>query len=230
MTKKIAVFVEGLTEQEFTLKLITELTGRRNISFEIAMQRNGHLSTVEVRKKNTATPEIHILIANCCCDNQVKSQIRDQYNNLLSVGYSMIIGLRDVFPFSHSEIPDLEENLYTGLPNGAVPIKIHLAIMEIEAWFLEEITHFQRIDSKLSKQSLVDNGFNPLTTRAHELPNPARTLDDIYSTVEKRYQKSRRQIQRTVNSLSYEELYTNVRSNSPSLDQYVSCLEDAVFN
>lgn len=229
MTRKLAVFVEGLTEQEFVIKLITELAGTRDIAFEVALQKNGHLSIVEMRCNENSTPELHILVANCSCDNQVKSQIRDQYQRLKAADYSMIIGLRDVYPFSASEIPQLKENLNTGLPNDSIPIHLHLAIMEIEAWFLEELSHFPRIDARLNINHLISNGFDPNSTRAYQLPNPAKTLDDIYKETDKRYNKNKRQIQRTVDALCYEELYMNVRQNSASLDTFISSLETGMF-
>ena len=142
----------------------------------------------------------------------------------------MIIGLRDVYPFEISEIQQLRDNLHIGLPNGPIPIHLHLAIMEIEAWFLEELSHFKKIDPRLDIDSLVSNGFDPNSIRAHQLPNPAKTLDEIYKTVEKRYSKNRRQIQRTVDALSYEELYMNVRDNSGSLDEFINSLELGMFD
>lgn len=229
MTRKLAVFVEGLTEQEFVIRLLTELAGSRDIVFELALQRNGHLSIVEMRTGKSADPELHILIANCCCDNQVKSQIRDQYSSLKNAGYSMIIGLRDVYPFGPHEIPQLKESLLIGLPEGPIPIHLHLAVMEIEAWFLEEISHFNKIDDRLEIKNLEANGFDPNKIRADQILNPAKTLDDIYKTVEKRYAKNRRQIQRTVDALSYENLYINVRQQSASLNEFINSLEAGIF-
>lgn len=49
MTKKFAVFVEGLTEQEFTIRLLTELAGRHGITFEVHHQHLGRLALSELR-------------------------------------------------------------------------------------------------------------------------------------------------------------------------------------
>jgi hypothetical protein len=96
MTKRFAVFVEGLTEQEFTIRLLTELAGKHGIEFEVHRQDRGYLSLVDFIPHES--PVIHVLVANCCNDGQVKSQIKDQYNSLKSAGYSLIVGLRDVYP------------------------------------------------------------------------------------------------------------------------------------
>ena len=183
MTKKFAVFVEGLTEQEFTIRLLTELAGNHGIAFEIHRQDRGYLSLVDFIPHES--PVIHVLVANCCNDGQVKSQIKDQYNSLKSAGYSLIVGLRDVYPFTHNDIADLEKSLLIGLPTGSLPIHLHLAIMEIEAWFLEEITHFSRIDNKITSAELIASGFDVNSTCACDLPHPAETLDKIYKSVGK---------------------------------------------
>lgn len=227
MPKKLAVFVEGLTEQEFTIRLITELAGSRGVGFEIHKQTNGYLSLIECRPHPTSV--IHVLVANCCNDAQVKSQIADQYISLQRAGYSLIIGLRDVYPLNHSDIPKLEANLMIGLPTGIPAINMHLAILEIEAWFLEDLTHFERIDPSITLASVITNGFDHINVRAADLPNPAKTLDAIYSSVGKGYKKNKRHIERTVEALSYENMYKDVTKNSPSLKGFISSLEHGIF-
>jgi hypothetical protein len=227
MTKKFAVFVEGLTEQEFTIRLLTELAGRHGIEFEVHRQDRGYLSLVDFIPHES--PVIHVLVANCCNDGQVKSQIKDQYNSLKSAGYSLIVGLRDVYPFKHNDIADLEKSLLIGLPTGSLPIHLHLAIMEIEAWFLEEITHFPRIDNKITSAELIASGFDVNSTCACDLPHPAETLDKIYKSVGKWYNKDKRRRERTINALSYEELYVNTRKRAPSLEKFITSLEAGLF-
>lgn len=232
MSRKFAVFVEGYTEQEFTIRLLAELAGKRGIEFEIHQQYGGSLSFVELRTGQVTVeyPDlIHVLVVNCRNDSQVKSQIKDQYNSLLSAGYSLIVGLRDVYPIAPNEIQQLENALQIGLPTGTLPIHLHLAIMEIEAWFLEETTHFQRVDQNITLQTLMTNGFDCNAIQAHSLSHPADTLDKIYQTVGKRYAKKSNQIQRTIEAISYEELYENTRHKAPSLECFISSLEEGLF-
>lgn len=228
MTKKFAVFVEGLTEQEFTIRLLTELAGRHGITFELHRQHQGSLSFSELRSHET--PVIHVLVANCCNDGQVKSQIKDRYQSLKLAGYSLIIGLRDIYPFCHDDIAKLEENLLVGLPcDDDLPIHIHLAVMEIEAWFLEEVKHFSRIDKNISIDELIASGFDHTKIRAYELPHPAETLSKIYQSVGKGYSKNKRQVQRTIDALDYEELYVNTCQKAPSLASFIASLEAGLF-
>lgn len=227
MTKKLAIFVEGITEQEFVIRLLTELAGNRNIAFEIHRQNKGHLTLVDLR--SPLSPDIHVLVANCCNDAQVKSQIIDQYAKLKLAGYSLIVGLRDVYPLGHADIHKLEAGLKIGLPIGTPAIRLHVAILEIEAWFLEELTHFARIDPSITLPTVISNGFDYLNTRASDLSHPATILDDIYKSVGKRYSKKTRQIQRTVEALSYEDMYVNVSSKSPSFNKFLLSLEEGMF-
>jgi hypothetical protein len=227
MTRKLAVFVEGLTEQEFTIKLLKELAGSHGISFVIHTQHKGTLNFTELR--SNPSPEISVLVANCATDGQVKSQIRDRYSNLKAAGYELIIGLRDVHPISYSEISKLEALLMDQLPVDSVPISMHLAIMEIEAWFIEETSHFSKIDSQITPAHLVTGGFDPATEKAHELENPAKILNAIYKTVGKSYNKSKKHIERTVNAIDYTELYLNTKNRAPSLEKFISALERGVF-
>lgn len=237
MSKKIAVFVEGLTEQEFTIRLLTELAKNIGIVLEIKKQYCGTLSFVELRTLHTNAQHpqhVHVLIANCCSDAQVKQQIRDNYNSLSSQGYSLIVGLYDIYPLTHNEIQDVMNALPLGLPTGNIPIELHLAILETEAWFLEELTHFSRIDKKITTKEIVVNGFDHNNVLAYTLPHPAQTLDKIYKSAGKRYtdndgKKNGKRIKRTVDALSFTELYNKTRHKAPSLDQFITSLEMGIF-
>ncbi len=238
MSRKFAVFVEGLTEQEFTIRLLTELAVKCGIVLEIQKQYRGTLSFIELRNLHTSPQHpqpIHVLIANCCNDNQVKQQIKDNYKTLDAQGYSLIVGLYDVYPLTHSEIQNVLDAQPIGLPNGGIPIQLHLAILEIEAWFLEEITHFSRIDSKITAKKLVNNGFDHNKFSADTLSHPSKTLDDIYKSVGKRYidndgRKKGGRIKRTVDALSLVELFDNTRRKVPSLDKFITSLETGLFS
>jgi len=228
MTRKFAVFVEGLTEQEFTIRLLTELASNYHIEFKIYKQHRGQLTYSELRSiMENGSPSVQVLIVNCCNDEQVKSQIIDQYASLTAAGYNLIVGLRDVYPLTHSDINKLTEHLFTGMPNSNIPVHLHLAILEIEAWFIEESTHFSRIDENITSSQLASAGIDSKGL-ALTLEHPAKTLDLVYQSVGKRYNKNKRQIQRTIDALSYEELYINTRHKTPSLDGFIKSLEEGL--
>lgn len=229
--RKIAVFVEGLTEQEFTVALVTELVGSKGLHVALEKQFKGMVTITPVSPPVNA--DFYVLIVDCAADGQVKTQINDQYNSLIAAGYSSIIGLRDVFPFTSADIQQLSNTLNMGLPSIPIKPKMLLAVMEIEAWFLAEKTHFPRINPALTVQNIVANGFDIQTTSADSWPNPADTLHRIYKLAQAAYaskgKKSRRRIIRTIKSLSFESLYIDIRQQLQDLNEYISALETALY-
>ena len=229
MTIKIAVFTEGYTEQEFVVRLIKEIIGKRTVDFHMFSQEYGSLTYVTAVNSGALTPDFEVMVANCNTDNQVKPQIIETYNNLVTRGYHHIIGLRDIFPLTLVDLANVEAVLYEGLPAGNVPITIHLSVLEVEAWFLEEVTHFQKIDPTITDQMIINGGFDHHSIRAISLAHPSKTLDQIYKLVSKRYTKQKNRISRTVRALSYEEIYLNVRQKDTYLDSFIQTLENSLF-
>lgn len=225
---KIALFVEGLTEETFFSRLLQEMAGTRKLQIDIRKQFKGSLQA-HIRSSAPPHPlDWYVLIANCQNDEQVKTQIIDNYQSLGAQGYQLIIGVRDVYPMTHADLPKLRANLGVGLPDGEIPVEVHLAVMETEAWFLEEHTHFNRIDTGLTDDVIKTAGFDFSTTCAEDLPNPANTLNVIYQSVGKAYRKTRRQVQRTVDAIDYRRLGTDVRMRSTSFAAAIGALEAAL--
>lgn len=228
--KKIAIFVEGQTELELTCKLLIEIAGKRKIALEIKEQHRGVLNFIELRSNtnNNSNPEIYILLVNCNTDNQVKSQIAEQHASLTASGYTKIIGLRDVFPFQHSDIPRIDSLMSAGLPTGGASIVIILAILEIEAWFIDEHTHYINIHPEMTIDEIKSRGVDLASTPGDSISNPADTLNQIYSYWGLAYKKTRKHVERTLKAISFEELYITVRSKASSLDKYISELESEI--
>ncbi|WIV97160.1 hypothetical protein [Kinneretia aquatilis] len=224
---KIAVFVEGCTEAEFVIKILTALSGQRGIRIEFLRQNGGVLHFLEFRGEAASTS--YALVANCTCDGQVKSQIKDRYKDLVAAGYTKIFGLRDVYPLGRGDIPKIEAALAVGLPQGDVPIDIHLAVMEIEAWFLDELTHFPRVHENLTIERIKIDGFDVVNVLGETWGHPADTLHQIYKLEGLAYNKKKSQIVRTIDALDAEEIYVTATARSPTLRQFVDGLEIALF-
>lgn len=229
--KKIAIFVEGMTEQEFVIAMVTSIVGSKGLEFILAEQFGGKV-TINHNSPDGDT-RFYVLVVDCRTDNQVKTQIREQYNSLVAAGYTSIIGLRDVFPLSKAEIPQLTRFLSAGLPQGNVPASLHLAVMEVETWFIAELSHFEKICPSLTYQRRLEGGFD--TSKDPELwAHPADVLHQIYRLASKSYtcpngRKKKKRVQRTLRALSFEEMYVNVRAKLPSLNGFVEDIENALF-
>jgi hypothetical protein len=230
--KKCAIFVEGATELEFTVALIRAIAGNKDCHIDIGRQFAGKVR-IEISVPQTSV-DFYFQIVDCAQDGQVKTQIKERYPLLVSSGFSQIIGLRDVYPFSISDIPALEAMLLTGLPSTPIQPEIHLAVMETEAWFLQEVTHFERIHPSLTIPFIEQNGFPISTENADNWPNPAQVLDNIYRLASACYisrgRKNRRRILRTINALSFEELYAVSRNKLTALDAFIASIENTFYS
>ena len=176
--RKVAVFVEGLTEQELVVELISALIGVRGANVVLGRQWRGKV----VVEPGSIVPGVDFLVfvIDCSSDEQVKTQIREQYPTLVASGYSSIIGLRDVYPLTRADIPAIQAALVVGLPRGPVIPEMHLAVMEVEAWFLAESTHFARLHSSLTVPYIVENGIDIASTASDAWDHPTVVLHRIY--------------------------------------------------
>lgn len=224
--KKFAVFVEGLTEQEFVINLIKRHAGSKKLKVEIRSQHRGHLQ-LEGIYPNSGLAEWHVLIVNCNNDEQVKTQIIDNYGSLIAHGYQYIIGVKDVFPFKPHEVSRVRAAISKGLPTGQVPIDMHLAVMEVEAWFIEEYTHFSRIHPSIDESVVRSFGFDRAVMKAEEIEHPADLLHRIYQSSGLAYKKSKRHIARTINALDLDVIFGAARQRAPSLDGFLQSVEKA---
>ncbi len=210
----------------FTAALIQVLAQAANLYINRASQYRGQL----VLEASTPAQGVthFVLLADCNCDNQVKTQIRDNYASLVDAGYSSIIGLRDVYPLDATDVPDLEAALYLGLPQGGIPIYIHLAVMELESWFIAENSHFSRISPILTLPYMAQNGFDLNQVPPQQWAPAATVLDDIYMLAGYRYKKKENHVKRTIAAMSMPLVFSYVRSTVPEFDAFVTSLETAL--
>ena len=233
--KKLAVFVEGRTEQLFVRKFVTAIAGKQAVALEeskVTGRRNKRQWVRLWATSQTVEQKYFILIVDCSSDNQVKSEILDNYDSLVSAGYSAIIGIRDVFPdFVCADLPRLRAGLNSGLQKKPIHVTFALGVMEIETWFICEHTHFTRLDEKLSPEYISSElGFDPSCDDIQQRPHPAADLDRAYRLIGLRYTKGRRCLQRTVGLLDYASLYLSVVERVPDLKALVQALDVFLAN
>ena len=232
MRQRIAFFVEGQTEQIFVNRLIREILGTQQINIIQKQSRGGvNVPKQEIVRNSTFSrnPNYEVLIFDCGADNRVKSEIIDNIANLRSRGYGMIIGLRDLYPIPVGELDKLEKGLRF-LPNKLKDespyFDVIIAVHEIEAWFLGETNHFQKIDKRLTGRFIKEKlGFDPYTMNAEDREHPAKDLDRIYRLVGKTYTKRYGQTQKIVNKLDINNMRNNIRYKMRSLNRLISIIE-----
>lgn len=228
--KKLAIFVEGQTEQIFAEALVLEVAGAKNVIVEKRKAVGGATARRRIRLiEAVGVPtdqRYFVLIVDCGSDGSVRSDIGEQYDSLVRQGYQRIIGIRDVYPFAHSEIPKLERGFRYKLKTSPITVDLVFAVMEIEAWFLSEYTHFERFHVGLTPERIrLALGFDPSLDDMESRPHPAADLHDVYALVGRAYKKTRSHVQRTVDLLDYANLYCNLAGKISSLGFLVSHLD-----
>ena len=172
--------------------------------------------------------EYYFIIYDCGGDDRVQSDIRERLDSLREESFSLIIGIRDVYP--EIDIEKLKYYLYFNIsPKSDVTVKIILAVNEIEAWFLAEETHYQKISDKISLETA--NNIAGIDVSKHNteiIPHPSDTLKQIYIKGGTTYDKSKEKVQRTVEALNYENLYIKVRHRNNSLNELLTCLDGLI--
>jgi len=229
--KKIAIFVEGQTEQLFVEKVLTEIAGKKNICVEKKRWRTnseGNRSFIVVDAgSKTSGQKYYVLIYDCGSDSCVKSDIRDSYEGLERQMYVKILGLRDVYPENVINIPKLEMGLKYKIRTKPIPVNIILAVMETEAWFLGETTHFSKIHPSITISRIkAELNFDPSIDDVEKRQCPHKDLHDIYHLAGFAYRKKRNQVQRTVEVLDYGELYFSLPNRIKNLKKFIEHIDE----
>lgn len=229
--KKLAIFVEGYTEFLFLERLLPEICGAHNVVIEHKEIRGGgksgktarRFSTVKAAKPVT-NEKYYVLIVDCGGDKLVADKIRDEHNNLSQAGYSKIIGIRDLRPnFTQADIPRLEVDLKKYIKTNLIPVEYILSVMEMEAWFLSEHFHFERIDPLLTVELIKDAlGFDPSHDDMQLRLEPQVDLNSCYSLVGKQYIKSD---EITTDSLDYAHIYVNLQDKIHYLKKLIENID-----
>jgi len=183
--KKIAVFVEGQTEQVFVDELVRHIFGHTKVEIEelkfFGKEKTRRIRTI--RSVNTSSSAKYLFrVYDCHGGNEnstVKSDIREQYSKLLDESFSYVIGIRDVYPLTDLNL--LRYMMNIELPdNISLPVNIILADKEIKSWFLAEENHYPLIDELLNISHVNKIvGFDITTESTETIDQPSRTLKKV---------------------------------------------------
>lgn len=225
---KVAIFVEGQTEQVFVEQLLLEIAGKQNICIETRRGYGGKRfprKLIMLKREIPGGDEKYLaLIVNSATENRVKSDIRDNYESLVRSGYKAIIGIKDVYPdFKREDIPKLEVGLRYKMKTRPVEVMFVLAVMEIEAWFLAEYTHFKRIHARLTIDRIKNElNFDPSTDDMELRDWPSNDLHNIYALENMAYKKKEVYAKRTAEVLDYAEIYLGLSSKLKPIEELIS--------
>jgi len=229
--RKLAIFVEGLTEQILVRKMLHTVLDRNRIAIQTVKITGGHnvrmsFTVMRAAQVDNQT-DYFVLIYDCGGETNVKSYLLARRDKLISSGYSMILGLRDAYPnFKREEVPRLLKGLNYRLPQKKAATHIYLAIMETEAWFLGEYRHLRKVSRILTPAFIHRNfGFNPMTENMEEREHPSDDMKRIYQAAGHDYTKKRDRLNAVIGKLDFNYFTHELADKMPSLGAFVNGLE-----
>lgn len=230
--KRIAIFVEGLTEQILVRRMLEAVMKDKDVAIQTVKITGGHNIRMSFTTMHAArvagNTAYYVLIYDCGGETNVKGYLIMQRKKLVEKGYTCILGLRDVYPnFTQEDVPKLQRGLNHMVPQKGALTKIHLAVMETEAWFLGEYTHFRKVSEQLSPEFIEKHlGFNPKTENMEERESPALDLKRVYKLVDHDYTKKRNKLNSIVGKLDFNFFTHRLSDKMTSLGAFVQQLED----
>jgi len=230
--KKLAIFVEGLTEQILVRQMLQAVLDRNRIAIQTVKITGGHNVRMSFTVMRAAHVDFHteyyVLVYDCGGETNVKGYLMARREKLISNGYTMIMGLRDVYPnFEREEVPKLLRGLNHRLPQKKAATHIYLAEMETEAWFLGEYRHLKKISKKLAPNYIEKHlGFNPKTENMEERDHPSVDLKAVYQLADHDYTKKRDRLNAVVSKLDFHFFTHQLADKMASLGTFVGGLEN----
>lgn len=243
--KKIAFFVEGPTETFFIKRLLTELVTQQRICFveyDLKGGSEGNPRVINIIAEDvlSSRQQYQINIYTCNADNHVNQDVRENLSTLQREGFTQVIALKDLrgnykgvdgiphafVPADYPQQKAIQNFIFRG---SHIPVTSIIAVMEIETWFLSEITHYERISPKLTQTIITTNQAsleaNPFTDDMEQVLQPAELLNDIYQLVKLNYSKKKNIRERTINKLDMAEIYFQLPEKLASLEELTQAID-----
>ncbi len=229
--RKLAIFVEGLTEQILVRQLLQAVLGQNRIAIQTVKITGGHNVRMSLTVMRAAHVErqtdYYIMVYDCGGETNVKGYLMAHRDKLVSSGYTMILGLRDVYPnFRREDVPKLIRGLNHRLPQKKATTHIYLAVMETEAWFLGEYKHLKKLNGRLTPQYIEKRlGFNPRTENMEDRDHPSADIKAAYQLVGHDYTKKRDRLNAVVRKLDFNHFTHELAHKMPSLGTFIEGLQ-----
>lgn len=218
---RYVICVEGQGEMIFTRRLLQEVFGYSDISYECMELRAGRLNNVPYEYK-PSTAKVFYLIINIGNDEKVLGFIKDSKEGLFKKGgYRSIVGLRDMYSKAYrdrsgaideavnQEFISAHNNTIAQLPNAG-NISIYFAIMELESWILGMHDMLAKIDPQLTTKYIKQQLNIDLSTLNPEdkFFHPSKVLSKVLNLVGMNYKKSKGDMEKIFSKYDSTDLST----------------------
>lgn len=209
--RKVALFVEGLAEQVFVRDFLIKWYDWDINKVGLACYKLHAGNEYEAPYQHgTVDSENYFQMFNVGNDSSVLSVMLDRADRLHNAGYSLVVGLRDMFSKVYHQKtfqknneriidPELNERFIQSakeeIEASSKPLKLqmHYAIMEVEAWLLgmpKFMEHLQDIN-------------DPETDIYH----PAEKLKELMEAMGSGYDKHKGEIESIIGNLKKEDYF-----------------------
>ncbi len=199
---KYAVYVEGKAEMLFVADVLQKYSSYdpQKVGFICINLNADTLEYVNFPQQGDVSSQNYYQIVNVNNDRRVISKLKSDMPRLISQGYNIILGLRDVFgkdyeAFCPQAIVDMkiinvmhaEQSRYLVLPGA--DCRLHYAIMEYETWMLYLIESYLKQKGvsleKINKDLHIDLSQNIELKIYH----PYNVVQMIYKSLGDQYGK-----------------------------------------
>lgn len=205
--RKIVIFVEGQTEQQFIRDVLYVWYGydTNRVGIFCHQLRSSNLYSVPF-DVGSEESESFYRIVDACGEGTVLSAIRKNANRYANLGYEAVIGLRDMFCDAYHSVAkdrcihiEINEKMIqltkAQLPQDSKISHICFAIMEIETWILSMPELLQRIDERFTAENVLQKfNVNISADLEQTLYHPAQTVTDLLRWAGKNYDKHKDEI------------------------------------
>lgn len=200
---KYAVYVEGKAEMLFVADVLQKYSGydSNRVGFRCITLNNDTFSYINYPVQGDESSANFYQIINVNNDNLVVSKLKKDIPGLVEQGFEVILGLRDVYGDLYKSIVKEQQVVDRGIiaemyaaqseqvKSEKAIIRLHLAIMEYEAWMLALIENFV-----VSHGSSIEAIEQQLDVDLHSdieetVFHPYNLVQKIYRLLEESYHK-----------------------------------------
>ncbi|MDM8543409.1 DUF4276 family protein [Desulfococcaceae bacterium HSG9] len=230
---KIGIFVEGQTERIFVVKFLSEYLGGEHNFSRTEIINLGSKGTKIITERNFPHADFYFLIFDTTGDGNVVPAILERADNMIkNRGFRYILALEDLYdrPRNKKKYVLNQFNRLTAKFTFQDRLKLILAIMEIEAWFLADYNLFSRLNSiatpKFINQEL---NINLIDKNPESYNHPAEIINKIYKLCGMKYKKREQQTYNIVYNVDFDFLCSDeIIEKVKSWKYFVSCIDESI--
>lgn len=228
---RVVVFVEGQVEQIFIRELLFRHFGYNSAIIAIRCYKLNaeSLDGADYHYGNDDAENFFEII-DAGGDNKVLSAMIKRSPKMLEVGFSVIIGLRDMYSKQYNEISpgsvskeinaiiidEARKSIHSAL--GDIPVHIHYAIMEVETWMLALIDKWKGDVS----QDEIDKILSP-ETYLESIYHPVEVVKEITKLKKEQvYDKHARQVNSIISKIEWSDYWALYKSGKcPAFNEFL---------